>query len=94
MSDAVNPDNSSWGPNDHPADQDVIRFCDGCDQPRHISWFKAGLRYCYACELLKKNYIDELSKLQAAIRAEEVKQLRALEKEGKVRTRTRTRARN
>lgn len=61
-----------WGPRDHPPDQDVLRVCNNCEQIRHITWFKAGLPHCLWCEYRSNNFINELSKLQVALRSAEL----------------------
>jgi hypothetical protein len=40
---------------------DYIIFCPECEQPRHKSWFRAGVRGCAFCEATKNYYIDQLA---------------------------------
>jgi acetyl-CoA carboxylase beta subunit len=40
---------------------DYIRECPECNQFRHKSWFRAGVRGCAKCEHFKSMWIDQLA---------------------------------
>jgi len=40
---------------------DYLIECPLCEQIRHKSWFRAGVRGCAFCEATKALYIDELA---------------------------------
>lgn len=40
---------------------DYIRECPVCEQFRHKSWFRAGVRGCAKCEYFQSMWIDQLA---------------------------------
>ena len=41
---------------------DYIIFCPECEQARHKSWFRAGVRGCAFCEATKHYYVEQIAR--------------------------------